>query len=89
MELEGMEKAAVIRKVTEPTEWVKAMHIVHKPNDKLCICLDTHDHNKVILHEHFKIPTREETMAKISGATIFSKIDCSKRFWHLKLGRES
>lgn len=42
------------KNVMEPTEWVSTMHIVHKPNGKLHVCLDTHNINKVIQHEYYK-----------------------------------
>lgn len=66
-----MEKSGVIRKVTVPTKWINAMHIVHNPNSKLHICFDPC--NKAILCEYFKLQTCEKVMVRMSGATIFSK----------------
>ena len=39
-ELDRMEEAGVIKRITQPTEWVSAMHIVHKADGKLRICFD-------------------------------------------------
>ena len=61
MELDRKEIGGIIKKVTQPTKWVSAMHIMHKPRNL----------NSVILREHFKLPTREEVMAKILGAKYF------------------
>ena len=75
------EEAGVIKRITQPWELVSAKHIMYKPDEKLRICLDPRNLNKAILHEHFKLPTREEVMARMAGTKIFSKLDCSKRFW--------
>ena len=69
-ELDRMEEAGLRKRITQPTEWIRAMHIVDKPDGKLRIYLDPRDLDKAILREHFKLPTREKVMAK-----IFSKLD--------------
>ena len=89
MELERMKKGGIIKKVTQPTKWVSAMHIVHKSNGKLRICMDPRNLNKAIIRKHFKLPTREEVIEKMLGAKIFSKLDCSERFWQLQFEEES
>lgn len=53
-ELDRMKQAGVIKKGTQPTEWVSTMHIMHKPNGKLRICMDPRNLNEAILHEHVK-----------------------------------
>ena len=45
--------------------------------------------NKVIVREHFQLPTREEIFAGMAGATVFSKLDASQAFWQVKLAEES
>ena len=56
-ELDRMEEVGVIKIITQPTEWVNAMHIVRKPDGKLRICLDSRNLNKAILREPFQLPT--------------------------------
>ena len=65
------------------------MHIVHKPDGKLRICLDLRSLNKPILRGHFKLPTREEVMPRMVGEKMFSKRDCSKGFWQLQLDEKT
>lgn len=89
VELTSMVKAGIITPVEEPTEWVHALHMVHKPNGKIRICLDPRHLNKWIKREHFKLPTREEIMSRFAGATVFSKLDATKGFWQLRLSEES
>ena len=51
--------------------------------------MDPRNLNKAIRRTHFKLPTREEEIAKISGAKIFSNLDFSKGFSQLQLDKES
>ncbi|XP_060070509.1 uncharacterized protein K02A2.6-like [Ylistrum balloti] len=88
-ELDRMEELQVIKPIEEPTEFVNSMVIVHKSNGKLRVCLDPRNLNRAICREHFKLPTREEIMAKFAGATVFSKLDASSGFWQLQLEEKS
>ena len=68
-----MEDLQIITPVTEPTEWVSSITYPRKPDGTICICLDPKDLNREIIREHYKAPTLEEILHKLSGATIFSK----------------
>lgn len=57
-----MEKAGVVVKHTEPSDWVNSMVAVVKPN-KIRICIDPRDLNEAIRREHFHITTIEEVVA--------------------------
>lgn len=91
VKIDEMEKAGVIAKLkpNETSQWVNSMHIVYKADGSLRVVLDPRNLNKYILREHFKIPTREEIMSRMSGATVFSKLDCTKGFWQMKLDEAS
>ncbi len=88
-ELDRMQTLNVIREVTEPTEWVSSLVVVHKKSGKLRVCLDPQNLNRAIQREHFKLPTRDEIMAQFAGATVFSKLDASSGFWQLQLDEKS
>ncbi|XP_048239746.1 uncharacterized protein K02A2.6-like [Haliotis rufescens] len=88
-ELDRMISLGVITVVTEPTEWVSSMVIVHKKHGKLRICLDPRNLNRAIQREHYKLPTREEVLSQFSGAQVFSKLDASSVFWQMKLDHKS
>ena len=88
-ELNRMEENDVITKIEEPTDWVNSLHLVYKQDRSLRVCLDPRNVYKAIRREHFKLPTREEIMAKMSGGKYFSKIDCTRGFWQLKLDEDS
>ena len=55
-ELDRMEETRVIKRIIQPIERVSAMHIVHKPDGKLRICLDARNLTKAILSEHLNHP---------------------------------
>ena len=73
----------------QPTNWVSSMVVVKKPNGKIRVCLDPRELNKAIKRQHYKLPTREEIMAKFSNAKVFTKLDASQGFWQMKLDEES
>ena len=87
--LDEMERDGVIMKTTEPTEWVNSMTYPMKPNGDIWMCLDPKDLNHAIIREHYKPPTLEEITHKLSGATVFSKLDAYHAFWAVKLDHES
>ncbi|KAG1654266.1 hypothetical protein GQR58_025141 [Nymphon striatum] len=76
-ELDRMVELGVITQVTEPTDWVSSMAIVHKPNGELRICLDPRDLNTAIRREHYPMPTVENIAARMPLAKVFSKFDAA------------
>lgn len=88
-ELQRMEKMKVIAKVDKPTEWVNSMITVEKPNGSLRTCLDPKELNAAIKRQHFHIPTTEEIMSKLAGATHFSTLDASCGYWQIPLTEDS
>ena len=88
-ELKRCEKMGVITKVTEPTEWVNSIVLVPKSNGRLRICMDPKDLNKVIMRQHYPLPTVEDIMTRLTGARIFSILDASSGFWQIKLDEAS
>lgn len=88
-ELDRMIMLGVIKKVNEPTDWVNSMVITKKKNGELRICMDPKDLNESIKREHYQIPTHEEIISEMSGASYFTKLDASQGFWQLKLEESS
>ena len=88
-ELEKMEKAGVISKVTEPTPWCAGMVVVPKKSGNVRICVDLKLLNKSVQREVHPIPKVDETLAQLSGAKIFSKLDANSGFWQIPLSRRS
>ena len=88
-ELLRMESEGVIKKQTEPTDWVNSMVVVPKPNGKVRICIDLRDLNKVVLREHYPMKTIEDILLEIPEAKVFSKLDAVSGYWQIKLSPES
>ncbi|XP_062600865.1 uncharacterized protein K02A2.6-like [Saccostrea cucullata] len=90
VELERMESAQIITKVTEPTEWVNSLVVTTKPaSGKLRVCLDPMELNKAIMRPHYPMRTLDDILPQVSGAKYFSKLDASSGYWTVGLSRES
>ena len=89
-ELARMESLQVISKIDEPTPWCAGMVIVpKKSSDSVRICVDFRPLNDSVLREVHPLPKVEETLAQLSGATVFSKIDANCGFWQIPLTERS
>ena len=88
-ELERMESLNVNTKVTEATEWVNSVVVTEKNNGNVRVYLDPRDLNKAIKREHYPMKTIEEVAAELAGATVFSTLQASSGFWHVKLDEAS
>ena len=83
-----MERDGVIERVEEPTEWVSSM-VVTVRDDKIRICIDPSDLNKVIKREHHPMRTIEDVIAEIPDAKVFSVLDAKAGFLQIQLDEES
>jgi hypothetical protein len=83
--LERMEKLGVIAPVEEPTEWCSGMVVVPKKSREVRICVDYRALNESVLREVHPLPTVDETLAQLSGAILFSKLDANCGFWQINL----
>jgi transposase InsO family protein len=88
-ELDRMKKANVIEEITEPTDWCAGMVPVLKPSGAVRICCDFKKLNTAVKRERYMIPTIEDTLHKLQGSKIFSKLDATSGFYQLPLESES
>ena len=84
-----MESIRAITNVTEPTEWVISYVITECKNKKIRVCLDPRDLKKAIKREHYPMKTVEEIAAQLNSVQVFSMLDASSGFWHVKLDENS
>ena len=80
-ELNYMERIGVISKVTVPTEWCLGMVPVLKKSGAVRICVDLQRLNQSVLRKVHPLPRVEETLAQLSGARIFSRLNANSGFW--------
>ena len=89
LELDYMVKNKIIRKVTEPTDWVSSLTYSHKKDESLRICIDPRHLNTALRRPHHATPTIEEITYHFTGAKIFSKLDAKAGYWSIHLDTES
>ena len=79
----------VISKVLEPTPWCAGMVVVTKKSGSVRICVDLKPLNRSVLRETHPIPKVDDTLAQLTGATCFSKLDANSGFWQISLAEQS
>ena len=79
----------VILKVQTPTPWCTAMVVVPKPSGGVRICVDLKPLNQSVLREVHPLSKVETTLAQLSGAIVFSKINTNSGFWQIFLDPSS
>ena len=84
-ELTRMESLGVISRVEEPTKWCAGMVVVPKKSGSVRICFDFRPLNDNVLCEVHPLPKVDETLARLAGATVFSKFDANCGFWQIPL----
>ncbi len=88
-EIGRMEELGIITPVSEATEWCAPLSVVVKPSGNVRICADLQKLNKSVCRERFTIPTVDDILTKLSGATVFSTLDASSGYWQLPLDESS
>ena len=83
--LDSLVQRGVLSVVDEPTDFVSQMATVEKADHSLRICIDPQVLNRALKREHFRLPTLDDVLPKLSEAKVFSKCDVSSAFWHVKL----
>ncbi|KAK7106488.1 hypothetical protein V1264_017738 [Littorina saxatilis] len=88
-ELEKLDKQEVIRPVTQSTDWCAPIVTVPKNNGKVRLCVDLTKLNESVRRENFPLPSTDQLLAQLSGAKVFSKLDCNSGFYQIPLGEDS
>ena len=88
-ELNRMESLGVISKMSEPTQWCAGMVVVPKKSGEVRICVDLKKLNESVMREPHPIPKVDDTLAQLSGAALFTKLDANSGFWQIPLSSES
>ena len=88
-ELDELCKNDIIEPVTQPSEWVSPLFVVHKPNGRLRICIDPKHLNAALKRSVYMMPTIDDILPELTKARVFSTVDVAQAFNHLCLDRES
>ena len=72
-ELARIEKASVIKKEEEPTDWVSSFVVTEKPNGKLRVYIDPQHLNKALKRSHYPLPIIEDILPGLADVILESK----------------
>lgn len=86
--LKKMVDLGVISQIIEPTPACSPIMIVKK-SDNIRICLDPTELNKNILRREYPLKTWDEIATRINKSKWFTKLDCNKGFWQIKVSENS
>ena len=65
------------------------MVVVPKKAGTVRICVNFRALNESVLRKVHPLPTVDETLAHLNGATVFSKLDANSGFWQIPLSDNS
>lgn len=75
-----MQKAGVISRVHEPTDWVAPIIVAPKVGGGNRLCVDLSRLNESVKRDYHPIPAIEDPLAKIVGDSVFTKLDANSGF---------
>ena len=87
--LQRLEDLDVIERVEGPTPWVSPIFIVPKKTGEVRLCVDMRKANKAVKREKHLMPTLDELITDLNGATVFSTLDLTSGYHQLELDSES
>lgn len=88
-ELKRLERLDIIEKVEGPTPWVSPIVVVPKSCGEVRICVDMREANRAVKREKHIMPTFDDLVDELNGATVFSKLDLSSGYHQFELSPES
>ena len=87
-ELLTLEQQNIIEKVDGSTPWVSPLVVIPKKNGDVRLCVDMRMANKAIKRERHPVPTVDDLIHTLNGATVFSKLDLQAGYHQLTLAPE-
>ena len=71
--------------INQPAPWVSDIVIMPKADGSLRMTFDTHNVNKAIIPTNQPKPQHEDIKSKLSGCTLFLKMDFKSAYWQFEL----
>ena len=90
VELDRMVEQGVISKVVRPTDWCSGLVVVPKANKTdVRLCVDLTQLDKAVKREFYPMSSVDDSLAKLSNAQYFTRLDANSGFWQIPLDTES
>ena len=100
--LQKMNNLQVIRRMDTPTDWCAGMVVVAKSRvvystvegeetetHKVRLCVDLPKLNESVMREKHDLPSVDQTLGRLAGAKVFTKLDANSWFWQIPLAPSS
>ena len=89
-ELEKLEADDINKRVEKPTSWVSPVVITPKRfSNEIRLNVDMREANKAIPRTHTVMPTLDDIINELNGATVFSHLDMNHGYDQLELKENS
>ena len=89
-ELEKLEADNIIERVEKPTSWLSPVVITLKrSSNEIRLNVDMRKANEAIPRTHTVMPTLDDIVNELNGATVFSHLDMNHGYHQLKLKEDS
>ena len=85
IELKRLEDDDIIEKTDGPTPWISPIVVVPKKSGAVLICVDMREANKAVMREKHLMPTLDDLITDLNGATTFSTLDLRNGYHQLEL----
>ena len=84
---ESLLREDIMEPAVGPTPWVSPVVLVPKPKQPggIQLCVDMREVNSAISRERHLLPTLDEVIHNLNGATVFSKLDLNQGYHQLSL----
>ena len=79
----------IIEPVSGPIMWASPLVVIPKANGELRVCVYMRHANEGVIRERHPIPTLEETLQALNGASVFSKVDLRWEYHQVELDLKS
>ena len=85
-----MVEQSVISKVERPTDWCSGLVVVPEANKTdVRLWVDLTQLNKAVKREFHPMSSEDDSLAKLSNAQYFTRLDANSGFWQIPLDSES
>jgi hypothetical protein len=87
--LKEMRDEGIIEKVEGATPWLSPLIAIPKKTGDVRLVLNMRVSNAALVRRSLQIPTVDEILRKMEGATVLTEVDLSQRYLQLTLAEES